>query len=698
MGKISVLPPALASQIAAGEVVERPASALKELIENALDAGASRCDVEISAGGIERLCVRDDGSGMSPEDAALSIERHATSKLTSFEELSDVPSFGFRGEALPSISSVSRFSLQTRDDEHEAGTRVEVHGGSPPEITDVGMAVGTHIEVRELFYNVPARRKFLRSTGTEAGHIADVVDNAALACPEVTFTLQRDGRTAREWLRAPDRASRVLDMFTQEELTPCVGERGPLLVEAFLGRPERARSGAAGLKLFCNQRPIRDRAILHAIAQAYGSILERGRYPRGVVYLNLPPQLVDTNVHPQKSEVRFADHRAVTDALYLLLSSQLNSAFSLPPGGGRWTEGVSASTEREIQSPAQRGASDTNRATNGRHATRSAATVSRAQTTEASPVNHNDHKAWPPQQLPDISPDISPGRAGFPAAPLQEAVDVLSKERIAARKQAAENEQASENGQRPTTAELDARTTLPSPSSDLHRAQRFQAHAYPRSETQPHQQAISFTGEASRETQNTDQQVSWRGLRFVAQVRSTYLICEGQDGLYVLDQHAAAERVTFDKLRKQFHERGAASQSLLFPLTLEVGAAAVELAATREKEIRRLGFEINPLGETTVSVRTIPKLLQTEHPERLVRELLLELSRDGRELSGAIDAALSTMACHSSIRAGNKLERGEADALLTALDNVDFSTYCPHGRPIVAFTPWNELERKVGRR
>jgi DNA mismatch repair protein MutL len=242
---IRVLSPDLASQIAAGEVVERPASAVKELVENALDSGATRCDVQINGGGLELLRVSDDGSGMNEDDARLCIERHATSKLTTFDDLTHVASFGFRGEALPSIASVSRFSLTTRTRDADSGVELQVDGGGPPALKPVGCPTGTCVEVRELFFNVPARKKFLRSTGTEAGHVAEVLEATALGRPDVTFTLERDGRRVREWLRAQSRAERVAQAHADEELASCEGERGPLRIEAFLSRPERARTGCS---------------------------------------------------------------------------------------------------------------------------------------------------------------------------------------------------------------------------------------------------------------------------------------------------------------------------------------------------------------------------------------------------------------------------------------------------------------------
>jgi DNA mismatch repair protein MutL len=363
-------------------------------------------------------------------------------------------------------------------------------------------------------------------------------------------------------------------------------------VEAFLSRPEHARSGAGGLKLLVNGRPVRDRALLHTVAQAYGSVLERGRYPRGVVYLDLPPELVDVNVHPQKAEVRFADPRAVTDALYHVLSTELARAFSLPtPSRSPWA--------RQSAAPAA-----------------------------------------PP-------PAVEPGAS--PAAVLD--ADVVG--------------------------------TVTAPEGDRVVASPIR---------------VLAVADSAAPIQPSPQ-VRWASLRFIAQVRQTYLICEGHDGLYVIDQHAAAERVNFDRLRKQLGARAIPSQSLLFPQTLEVAPAEVELVEAQAAAFAALGVELRVRGTNLVSVHSVPKILVRASPERLVRDLLTEVSRAGaRAFSDAVDLALATMACHGAIRAGDNLSESEASALLGALDFADFAGHCPHGRPVVAVTSWAELERKVGRR
>ena len=610
--QIVVLSPALASQIAAGEVVERPASAVKELIENALDAGAQRVDVEIEGGGVTRLCVSDDGVGMSAENARLSVERHATSKLTAISDLNRLTSYGFRGEALPSIASVSRFALRSRPAASDAGVEVSIEGVADPVLRATGMAVGTRVEVRDLFFNIPARRKFLRSTGTESGHVTEVVEAAALTRPEVTFTLARDGRKVREFLRSSGRDERVAQVCTGEDLTRCEGTRGPLSLEAFLSRPEQARSGAGGLRLFVNGRSVRDRVLAVTIAQAYGSVLERGRYPRGVVYLDLPPEFLDVNVHPQKAEVRFADARATSDALYGMLSRALAGAFSLPtPNRSAWS--------KPKPNPAA-----------------------------------IDARASVPIDQPWSSPGIS---AQFTDPP-------QTQRDLAA---------APELGTASVAMELVLAREIEEPLIAVRDSSALPIRPQP--------------------------EIAWSSLSFVAQLRQTYLLCESRDGIYLLDQHAAAERVTFTSLRKQYQGRAVPSQSLLFPVTLDVLPAEAELVELRGKEMAEVGLDVRVRGAESISIHAVPKLLQRASAERLVRDLLAEVSRKGgRGFSDAVDLALATMACHGSVRAGDPLSPSEVKALLEALDDADFAGHCPHGRPVVTFLSWAELERKVGRR
>lgn len=337
---IQILPAELASQIAAGEVVERPRSIVKELIENSLDAGARRIFVGIVDGGLSSILVRDDGHGMLPGDARLCLLRHATSKLSQFSDLDALLSYGFRGEALPSIASVSRLTLSTRAEGEQSGVCLVYQGLACESEAPIGRPVGTEVLVEKLFEGVPARRKFLRSPSTESGYISETFEQMALCRPGVGFTLARDGREVRRYAEVASRRERAAQVFAEDTLTALEGTRGPLALLALLSSPDRAVRGAQKLTLIVNGRPVTDRGLLGTLAHAYGDRLERGYYPRGVVYLDLPAHLVDVNVHPQKSEVRFADPRALAEAVYQMVAQGVSgqspeTSRSLPAHGSR---------------------------------------------------------------------------------------------------------------------------------------------------------------------------------------------------------------------------------------------------------------------------------------------------------------------------------------------------------------------------
>ncbi len=594
--KIRRLDESLVNQIAAGEVVERPASIVKELVENALDAGATRIRVDIEQGGLGLVRVSDDGEGMSRDDATLALERHATSKISAFDDLLRLTTFGFRGEALPSIASVSRLTLVTCQEGDDEATEVTSDGGALS-TRATSRARGTTVEVRELFFNVPARRKFLKAAPTEAAHVGEVVLHAALARPEVTFVLARDGKVAREYLRSSSRRERALHALSEPRLVACKGERGPLRVEAHLGPPERARAGAGALHLLVNGRPVRDRPLARAVAQAYGSVLEGGRYPVGVVHIELPPELVDVNVHPQKSEVRFQDARALFDALTRELFDSLAKVFAIPALG-----------------PTSR--------------------------------------PWLP---PPARSYVNPPSSGTPSFSMPE--------RDTTRSVVAEDMAALSSFAPSTLASNVATPSVPTEDPRLFSTSGFYA-----------------------------------SLRFAAQLRATFLVCESDDGLYVIDQHAADERRNFDKLRRAFETRAVSVQKLLVPDIVEVSAEEAATLSEHEDVAMRLGVEVRSVGPTSVAVHGVPALLVRARPERLLRDLLAELSRAAsRPFSGAVDLVLATMACHGSIRAGDALSVEQAQALVASLDDVDFSGHCPHGRPVLLRIPFSELERRVGR-
>jgi DNA mismatch repair protein MutL len=690
--EIRLLPSDLRDQIAAGEVVERPASAVKELVENAIDAGARTIRVEIDGGGLDRIAVIDDGCGMEREQALLALQRHATSKLVVFEDLYRLVTFGFRGEALPSIAAVSRFRLVTRTPAGIAATEVLVEGGGTPRVAEAGAPPGTSIEVRELFHNVPARRKFLKSTATESAQVGDALVDLALARPTLALTFVRDGRVSKQWLRARDRVTRARDALGRagtEDYVHVVGERERLRIEAWISPPERARAGATGLRLLVNDRAVQDRALARAIAMAYGSVLDPGRYPVGVVWLDVPADDVDVNVHPQKAEVRFARGRElyddVTRTLGFALAEKLIGlggrssapAPSSPPGGPILTPPVGLST-RELSAAMARAISPL--------------AESRASFRSA------------PSEAPGPVAPIAPRSAAFDS-------EIVRELRDAPRGGSASTDRGTERGTVADTEE-DPWGLVPA-GAPTQQTSRSAASAPPSAmstilEPPLGAGALGPALAAQRTLQSLDTPSSASSLRseqrygslvFLAQVRATYLLCEGPDGIYVIDQHAAAERVNFARLRAAHAAGAVARQQLLVPEIVDVTGPESALVDELREPMLAFGVDARAIGDGRVAVHGVPALLEKAPPATVLRDLLDELGRTGdRAFGDATDLVLATMACHGSVRAGDVLHPDHCRALLASLDDVAFAGYCPHGRPIVSVLTFVDLEKKVGRR
>mgnify|MGYP000921821276 CR=1 FL=1 len=643
MSCISLLPPDVANQIAAGEVVERPASVIKELVENALDAEATTVTVSIDGGGLARIAVTDDGVGMGPDDLKMAVVRHATSKIRSTDDLVCVGTYGFRGEALPSIASVSRFRITSRARNTDEGAEVWVEGGAEATLRPAGCAPGTTVTVEELFYNTPARKKFMRAPTTEGAACVEAVMRLAVPRPEVRFVVRRDGKVVRELLRHGDIAARVRELWPDENLADLRGARGHVRVTALLGPPERARSGASHLALYVNGRHVRDRLLMRAVAQAYGSTLEGGRYPVGALLLELPPDEVDVNVHPQKSEVRFASQGAVFEAVAAVLRDTAGPApwaqATLRPRDF-WSEHLSPGPALE---------------------NRADALIAKALAEGDAPV-----VSAPPPEMPAASMPPAPQRpAAAPAVALRSFVEP------------------------PATTDDPWARLLQAPYPP--KPYESVAKSAP---TAPAQTAPEATAPASSELPGGG---AFGALRYVGQVRRMYLLCESEVGLVILDQHAAAERVTFERLRRAYGARAMAMQPMLMPEQVEMSPEDIALIEERTEDFLALGMDLAPIGTSTVAVRATPALLSRADPRRLARDLVAELGRQGNDFSRAKDLVLATMACHGSVRGGDVLADDEAKALLLALDNVDFGGHCPHGRPVVWSVRWSELERKVGR-
>jgi len=615
-GRVQRLPNALVDQIAAGEVVERPASVVKELVENALDAGARRVRVDVRDGGRGLIAVTDDGSGMSPEDARLALERHATSKLRELGDLETVASFGFRGEALPAIASVSRMRVDTRPAEASQGTRIEIEAGERVAEGASGGPPGTRIEVADLFARVPARRKFLKSAGTEWGHILDWLRRLAIALPGIHFEIRRDDRAPLVWPAVDDPLDRIAAVLGESEAGPLIRvqtehERGHL--EAFVSSPEHTRANANGLYLYVNGRPVRDKVMRHAVLQAYRDLIPKGRFPAAVVFLSFHGPGVDVNVHPAKWEVRFTDSQAVHQWIRRAIRDAM--------GGRGWLGAGPA---------------------------------------EASP---------PPSATQESAP---PGlaRAGEGAnAPMPRAGEGVVRE---------------------------------PPASDWVLAEPVRG--------RPSEEAISLPGLSAASASPREPALQFGQLRLIGQLLASYLLVEAKDGLLLIDQHAAHERVLYERLRAQWFDAGVARQGLLLATPVELDPLEAAALETHSETALRLGFEIERFGDAAVMVRAVPALLAGRDPAPLVRELasqLLDAPADGGGADGgetdtrliaAVDRAFATLACHSARRFGDHLEPREQQQILSDLDTIPWAPTCPHGRPVATVIGLDEIERRFSRR
>ncbi len=581
--RIRRLSDAVAAKIAAGEVVERPAAAVKELVENALDAGAGRIDVTIEQGGRRLVEVADDGCGMTPAEARLALERHATSKIRTADDLLAIATYGFRGEALGSIAAVSRFALVSRVREAVAGIRLEVEGGQVVADRPTGAPSGTTITVRDLFFNLPARRQFLRSPATETAQVVDVVSRLALARPDVAVSLMVDGRLAVSGRRDADLAERLDALLGPEAppLVPVDAAEGGLAVSGRISPPGASRAGAGSLHLFVNGRPVRDRSLLHAALQGSRHGHEPGRYPMGALFVVLPPHLVDVNVHPQKAEVRFRDPAAVHGLVARAVEAALVQAGALPA--------------------AVRG-----------------------------------------------------------DAP------------------------ASLDG--PTPAEVRARGVQEAIESYLARAER-------RPDAGP--TWVEAAAPAPRAAGR------FVGLRYIGQLRASYLLCEGEEGLVVVDQHAAHERLRFERLRRAIADGTPAAARLLVPRAVTLRADRAALVAERAAVLASLGLEVEPFGPMgTLRVTAVPLGLEAHDPAPLLEAVAddLEGLSPAQPLEAARDHLLATVACHGAVTFRQALDPAEARALLSDLDRFAVTGACPHGRPVSRLIGFGELERLFDRR
>ena len=572
--KIRVLSDEMASRIAAGEVVERPASVVKELIENSLDAGAGQIFICIEKAGSALIRVSDDGEGMAPADLTLAIERHATSKLAGDDALFRIATLGFRGEALPSIGSIARMEIVSRPAGAATGQCLRVDGGKKDELRAAPAAPGTTVEIKDIFFNTPARRKFLKAPATELSHICDVVNRMALAYPEVHFRLQHDGRTVADYVgvgAAKDRLHQVLGRDVAKGLVPFSAQYGELIISGYLSAAPISFPNARFIFTFVNRRYVRDKVLTHALLQGYDTLLMRGQYPAAVLLLQIPFEDVDVNVHPAKYEVRFRRQSDVHEAV---------------------ARAVRHALRQEAKEPMQH------------------------------PSSHSALPFLGVREAP--SPYAIAPTSRYDQAAGGEAVFVM-----------------------PARAEI------------------FTAPGF------------------------------FSSLTVLGQILGCYLICASQQGLALIDQHAAHERVAFEKLRRELDAGQVAQQNLLIPQSVQLSAGEMMLVEQKHDVLERFGFTLEPFGPAAYAIIAAPALLPEGDYSQTVRQMVAELADvdTSAKLRQHLEERLATIACHSVIRANRKLEIDEMRALLRELDQIEFATQCPHGRPVLLEFSRDELER-----
>jgi DNA mismatch repair protein MutL len=647
MSRIHALDALVVNKIAAGEVIERPASVVKELLENSVDALATRVDVEIGDGGSELIRVADDGEGIHPDDFSLAVTSHATSKITGADDLFRVRSMGFRGEALASIAAVSRLRLRSRRVDSESGCELLVEGGQPGTVQPCGCPVGTVVEVRNLLYNTPVRRKFLRAVATEFGHISEQFTRVALAHPKLTASLRHNQRSVYELPptgQVLDRLKLFFGSDLADKLIWVESQTAEARIWGYVGHPSESRATRKGQYLFLNGRWIQDRSLQHALGEAYRGLLMTGRYPVVFLFLELAPELVDVNVHPTKAEVRFRDsqplYRLLLSAIRTrFLSANLESTISVPKAAA-WRFESFAPDRGGLDGPAQRDM-QLELAEWARNQ------LSQFQAQPASALNRVAAESPPTADWP--SPAASPADATISPAAAWE---------------------ASFAGSSPASAH----------SSD--------GFAGPGS-ANAHNPAITDGDEGVREV----------GLRQVMQVHDCYLVLETAQGITVIDQHALHERVMYEHLRHRVDQGAVESQRMLVPQPLEFSDREAATLLEHADVLSQIGYRLEDFGGGTVLLTAYPAILAHADHDRILRDAAESLGSSGQSLSrrDILDSLLHLMACKAAVKAGQRLKPEEMESLLAQRHLIDDAHHCPHGRPTALVLTRAELDRQFGR-
>jgi DNA mismatch repair protein MutL len=677
MSRIRILPEAIANKIAAGEVVERPASVVKELLENALDAGAKTIRIEAEAGGRRMIRVIDDGHGMTHDDALLAFERHATSKLRSADDLLSIATLGFRGEALPTIAAVSRLLLETRDAAEAEGTRVEFAGGKLVSVKPAGLPVGTTVSVADLFYSVPARRKFLKSDTTELGHIASLVTHYALANPDKQFVLTTPTQTIIDCPPTEKLADRIYQLFGRQALDELVEipaasaafraaitepaleaeeEKATLTVSGFTSRPEVQRTNSSGIYLFVNKRLVRDKLILHAIHEAYRNVHPHSISPAALLFLEMPYDEVDVNVHPKKSEVRFRRSQFVHDFTRDVIRQSLMTARSVASFAAA-AGNTTAANFGGPQIPAN-GIASANTFSGG--------------VTPAPLESGIPRAVIPAMEEVGVGSNFASGTgsdgggfelSGVPLQPVAQRFAFGTSGGF---------------GQLPALALEPAVPPASAPSANW--AANFPETSSSAPATLPHPDQIA-------------------NLKPLGQVSSSFIVAVNGEGLWLVDQHVAHERVLFEQHLAARRAGKVESQRLLMPLILELSPRQLVIFERIAEEMAANGFEVEPMGPRSVAIQGAPAGVETSDAEKLLTEILDGLDRENAAISiETLQAKIAaSTACHAAIKINMPLDNTKMEWLLGALAKTDCPMSCPHGRPVVLRYSVKEIEKAFHR-
>ena len=618
MGRIARLSAELANQIAAGEVVERPASVVKELVENALDAGATRLVIHVELGGKKQVRVEDDGEGMEPEDAQLALERHATSKIRRADDLAAIATLGFRGEALPSIASVSHFVLRTRARGQQSGTEIRVNGGATASVVEVGAAEGTTIEVNDLFYNLPARRKFLKSDGAESAQVSRIVTQLALAHPEAGFTLTSGGRTVLVCPPARSLHDRLYQIYgDRPDLIEIRKEAGGVRLVGYVAALAEQGPTRGAQNVFVNRRIVKDKTIAHAIINAYSVASIKERSPEVHLFMEMPPDAVDVNVHPTKAEVRFRDQSFVHELVRRALLDAL---------GQTGVPQLQLQPERPV---------------------------------EAVPA---------PRAIPGVlSGGAYPSR-WVPGTDVTRAAGSAESDRLT-------TDGTSDVRLKPDTTQEHGFGSDVGSGGDVASGEDV---------------ASGFSRTAP---------TSFKPMIPLGQFRDTFIIAVDDEGVAIIDQHVAHERVLFERVMERLTSGPLESQRLLVPIVIEMAPSAHQALTGRAAELERLGFEIEDFGNGSLKVAAVPSLLRLEDSARALAALAEDLEGldRGAGVQHALQRIAATTACHAAVKANYPLTYEKMTHILDELRATSYSTICPHGRPVMLRLTRREIEKNFDR-